>query len=517
MKTAVVGATFSAGSSSLGASESALLAGISGSSRNACATLGTVDGILGICPQERATRVRSAGCNATGLPDEALDELLGRAGRRRNDITCYAIAEPSCAPLSAVSSRVGHHFAHACAAFLPSPFETSTIVVCDHESPQISVWDGNGTAITPVEWPWVGPGFVELLSECARAIGLTAIGREQRLEALARLEPRASDPSARDLFALEDYGIRARPGWQSEIERRSAGLNRTEKVALAAALQAQLAELTVAFLARVRSHGPPHRNLCLGGSLFCNTHVNSAIKLSGLFDNTFVPVDPANGGLSPGVALHAAGIRQQLAPFLGPAYSTDEIKATLDNCKLTYRWASDAEAIAVAVDALQRGQLVAWFDGSMEWGPRALGARSILASPFNPYVLDNLNRFLKHREPWRGYALSGLSAAVQEQFTGPVDSPFMECDFVPRDPERFRSILPAPRAAVRVQTVDRSAPRRFQALLVAFGETSGLPLLVNTSFNGFQEPIVCNPRDAVRVFFGSGVDVLILGEFIVAK
>jgi carbamoyltransferase len=178
---------------------------------------------------------------------------------------------------------------------------------------------------------------------------------------------------------------------------------------------------------------------------------------------------------------------------------------------------SDAHLIAFAVDQLQRGRLVAWFEGPMEWGPRALGARSILASPFSRYVLDNLNRFLKHRDSWRGYALSGMASSIQEHFDGPAISPYMECDYSPKDRARFDHVLPGPRAAVRVQTVGSDAPRRFRALLQAFGEATGVPVLVNTSFNGFREPIVCSPRDAVRVFFGSGIDTLVLDEFVINK
>jgi carbamoyltransferase len=169
------------------------------------------------------------------------------------------------------------------------------------------------------------------------------------------------------------------------------------------------------------------------------------------------------------------------------------------------------------VDALGRGRLVGWFDGAMESGPRALGARCILASPFSPYVLENLNRFLKHRQPWRGYALSGLDSDVHTHFDGPPDSPFMECDFVPRNRERLRHVLPQPGAAVRVQTVGAQAPPAFRELLRLFGQASGTPILVNTSFNGFSEPIVCTPRDAVRVFYGTGLDMLVINGFVLTK
>jgi carbamoyltransferase len=143
-------------------------------------------------------------------------------------------------------------------------------------------------------------------------------------------------------------------------------------------------------------------DLCLAGSLFYNTHFCTVAKTSGLFDRVFVPVNPGNSGLAVGTALHASGASPtQTSPFLGPSYDAEEIKATIDNCKLTYDWVGEHGAVTRAVDALRRGSLVGWFNGAMEWGPRALGARCIFANPFAPYVLENLNRFLKHREPWR--------------------------------------------------------------------------------------------------------------------
>jgi carbamoyltransferase len=146
-----------------------------------------------------------------------------------------------------------------------------------------------------------------------------------------------------------------------------------------------------------------------------------------------------------------------------------------------------------------------------------VGGRSILASPQSPFVLENLNRYLKRREPWRGYALSGDAGFVAEHFQGPSKARFMECDFRPLDASTFRHVLPHPQAALRIQTVDETAPARFRQLLRAFGQASGAPILVNTSFNGFQEPLVCSPRDAIRVFFGTGLDLLVLGPFVLRK
>ena len=152
----------------------------------------------------------------------------------------------------------------------------------------------------------------------------------------------------------------------------------------------------------------------------------------------------------------------------------------------------------------------------MEWGHRALGNRSILASPLSPYVLDNLNVFLKQRERHRAYGLSVCEEKAGSYFSGPGRSRSMEYEYTLKDPELFRHVLPAGAQALRVQTVDPAA-LLFQELHTAFAAATGTGVLVNTSFNGFSEPIVCSPRDAIRVFYGTGLDLLVLGCFVVHK
>jgi carbamoyltransferase len=341
------------------------------------------------------------------------------------------------------------------------------------------------------------------------------------MEVLARLRPESRDARIDRLFTGDGTSLSVAPEWRAEIEARVAAATNGDKMtarsSVAAALQARIGELFVEFLRRVREHTQDD-HVCVAGTLFHQSSLNTVAKQSRLFTEVFVPIDPGDPGLAVGTALHANGCEPRaLSPFLGPAYAASEVKRTLDNCKLHYNWVSDEEAIQTAVSALQKGMLVAWFEGAMEWGPRALGARSILASPFSPYVLDNLNGFLKLREPWRGYALSALEEVVGDNFDGPAHAPFMECDYRVRDAQRFGYVLPAPQAAIRVHSVGRQAPRRFARLLKAFGNATGFPGLVNTSFNGFHEPIVCSPRDAVRVFYGSGIDMLVLDQFILTK
>jgi carbamoyltransferase len=152
----------------------------------------------------------------------------------------------------------------------------------------------------------------------------------------------------------------------------------------------------------------------------------------------------------------------------------------------------------------------------MDWGHRALGTRSILANPFSAYGLENLNLYLKQREAHRAYGLSVCHEDVAEHFVGPNRSEWMEYEYRPKDYDRFHWAVPAGVRQVRVQTVG-NGNTLFRQLHKAFAAATGAGVLVNTSFNGFSEPIVCSPRDAIRVFFGSGLDVLVLGRFLVRK
>jgi len=258
--------------------------------------------------------------------------------------------------------------------------------------------------LTPLDPEPLGMDFVR--DTLLEIMPKTAV---QRFEAMARLQPRSQDARVADLVRFDGTGLHVAATLQARIgdwlpSLRPGG---PDAAALAAALQAHLGDLLITFLRQVRARtGASH--VCLGGSLFYHSAMNTRVRQSDVFEQVFIPVDPGNSGLAVGAALHGSGAAPALASaFLGPAYTPDEMKQVLDNCKLRYAWESDGSALDIAVDALRHGRLVGWFDGAMEWGPRALGARCILANPASPYVLENLNRFLKQREPWRGYALSG--------------------------------------------------------------------------------------------------------------
>ena len=501
--------------------ESHLTAGLAGASRYGCVALSDGQQLLGVCEQQSVTRTRGAGFNGSGLPDDALDTMLERLGRTRNDVGRYVIAETGTDPVNGPAvSRINPHFAHARSAYLCSPFSSATIIVCDQTSPKVSVWKGCGAAVTPIEWPWRGPGFVDLYSACAAMLGFASEGGDQRFEALARTSPTCTDRRLSQLLTTDGTALTTAANWQASVEdwlRAESNGQSHPSPRVAASLQNRIGELFLEFLTQVKRQETPG-HLCLAGTFFYHSSMITLAKGANLFSDVFVPPDPGNAGLAVGAALEASGCAPKtVSPFLGPAYDETEIKGTLDNCKLQYDWENDDEIIDAAVQALCRGRLVGWFEGPKEWGPRALGGRSILASPLSPYVLENLNRFLKRREPWRGYALSAPDEFLHTQFEGPDQAPFMECDYRPLDTGRFRHILPSPDAVIRVQSVGRHAPPRFSRLIERFGAKTGVPCLVNTSFNGFNEPMVCNPRDAVRVFYGSGVDMAVIERFVLSK
>ena len=202
--------------------------------------------------------------------------------------------------------------------------------------------------------------------------------------------------------------------------------------------------------------------------------------------------------------------------YLGPELTDEEIVRTLDTCKVPYTVSEGAPEIAARLIA--DGNIVAWVQGRMEFGPRALGNRSILGDPRHASTRDRINESVKYREPWRPFAPSCLSETMGEYFTPSATSPFMIlCFDVLND---RRPVIPAVVHAdntSRVQTVDRNQNPPYRRLIEEFARLTGVPVVVNTSFNLRGEPIVCTPRDALRTFWSSGMDYLVMGSCVVAK
>ena len=351
-------------------------AGLNGGVRNGAAALGDNGRVVAVCAEERVTRVRGGGVPG-GLPDEALDLLLQRRGQTRRDLSRYVVVDGGALPTGAPAEALDHHRAHASVAYLSSPFAAAAIVVCDHDEPGVSVWSGDGGVITRVDWPRADLGFAAAYFRVAAALGFHTGAAGQRLEALARLQPGVRDAAVDALFGWRDGALIVDPALEQRLAQMAGSAESADilpRARVASAAQARLGELVVALLADVQQRLGAER-LCVGGSLFYQSYLNTLMRRSGLFAEVFVPVDPGDSGLAVGAVLHGmGGAPAPVSPFLGPAYSAEEVKAVLDNCKLNYSWESEEGAVAAAVHALREGHLVGWFDGGMEWGPRALGA-----------------------------------------------------------------------------------------------------------------------------------------------
>jgi carbamoyltransferase len=268
------------------------------------------------------------------------------------------------------------------------------------------------------------------------------------------------------------------------------------------------------------------KSLCLAGGLFLNPVVVSHVERNTGFDNVFVQPAAGNEGTALGAAWyvrHQVQKKPRLAAVekldWGPSYSSHDIKRILDNCKARYRFhTSDEHRMEETIQLLAAGKIVGWFHGAAEFGPRALGNRSLLASPWAAYVKENLNEFVKHRETFRPFAISVLAERAAEHFDYSPSARFMATLGLAK-PEAARLLegflLPGQR--VRLHVVEPAANPLLGRLLQRFGQFAAAPMLVNTSFNLFGEPLVVSPRDAVRSYFCSGVDALVIGNFSLAK
>lgn len=265
------------------------------------------------------------------------------------------------------------------------------------------------------------------------------------------------------------------------------------------------------------------RRLCLAGGVAMNSKANGRVLAAGLVDEVFVQPAATDDGTAIGAAI--AAHRSLVVPipryrledvYLGPEYSDAEIAQTLETYKLPSIRCDAVEEVTARL--LSEGAIVGWFQGRMEFGPRALGNRSILADPRTAEMKDRVNESVKFREGWRPFAPSCLAEVASEYFEGCVDAPYMilTFDVLPQARTRIPAVTHADNTA-RVQTVRRDVNPRYWRLIDEFGKRTGVPVIMNTSFNLRGEPIVCAPKDAIRTFYSSGLDYLVMGDHILAK
>ena len=262
--------------------------------------------------------------------------------------------------------------------------------------------------------------------------------------------------------------------------------------------------------------------VCLTGGVALNCKMNKKImEMSEVKDFFIQPVANDAGLVIGGVleASHRSGLNPRFLMkhnYWGPSFSNEEIKKALDERKIIYKKLKDLKKIAKAI---ADGYFVGWFQGRMEMGPRALGNRSILCDPRRIDLKDRLNDFVKHRERWRPYAPSVLEEYADNYIINLKTAPFMikTFDINKEFQQQIEAILHPVDKTTRPHIVCRSVNPRYYDLIDEFRKLTGLPIILNTSFNDHGEPIVCSPIDAIKDFFGTGLDTLVLGDFIIQK
>ena len=293
---------------------------------------------------------------------------------------------------------------------------------------------------------------------------------------------------------------------------------------IAASAQAAFEEVVLRLARRIRRECGSNRLVILAGGCGLNCIANGKILRESIFDEIFVPPVPhdAGGALGAAMLLHHQLTGENPQPIytaqFGPEFKDEDIREVIEDVRgLAVEELEEQSLVNRTAECIDKGGVVAWFQGRSEYGPRALGNRSFLADPRNESARENLNRKIKKREPFRPFAPSVKAECAAEYFEIDQPSPFMTI-IVPVRPEK-RQIIPAVThvdGSARPQTVDREINPRYWAVLDAFESRTGVPVLLNTSFN-IQEPIVCTPDEAVSTFLRSEADALAIGNFWVTK
>ena len=422
---------------------------------------------------------------------------------------------------------VNHHVAHALSAFYSSGFEEANVISLDASGGYDSGLLGAGRGKDLEEfhrvpndssWGVLYGQFTRVLgfrphSDEGKVMGLAAFGTPQGAfpfidfdEGIPRID---REGMKRHLAKLPSRG------WQEPLSQAHKDLAATLQWNFEKAVRQMAAWL----------HGKTGlRSVCLGGGCALNCSTNGKVLLEPFVDRIFVQPAAHDASTALGAAfrvhVEVTGARPDFVlehAYWGPSFSSAQVKTALDralvkNCRKSSDLAGDVSAL------LAEGKVVGWFQGRMEIGPRALGGRSILADPRRIEAKDHVNHRVKNREPWRPFAPSFLSESFAPYVEKPHPSPFMILAFQgkPGWIEKLPAAAHVDRT-IRVQTVEKAAHPRYWALIEAFAGRTGVPCLLNTSFNVAGQPIVCTPFDAISTFFACGLDVLAIEDWLVFK
>ena len=463
-----------------------------------------------------------------------------------------------------------HHISHAASAFFPSPYKRAAVLTLDGvgEWTTSSLAVGNGRSLKVIKEVHFPHSLGLLYSAFTYYLGFKVNSGEYKVMGLAPYgEPRYVDLIRENLISVKDDG-----SFQLNMDYFDypTGLTMTSKkfhklfggpprrpetqltqreMDLAASVQ-KVTEDIVLKIAKEAARETGEKNLCLAGGVALNCVANGILSQEKTFDNIWIQPAAGDAGGALGAALcvwhllnngerkiSLAGDRMKGA-FLGPEFSEKEIVDDLDACGAIYEKLSETKLISKVVNALVNKKAIGWMQGRMEFGPRALGGRSIIADPRSPHTQKQLNLKVKYRESFRPFAPSVLREDVGQWFEHASESPYMLIVAnVKKDKRRSMTSfekrlfgidkLNVPRSSVpavthvdysaRIQTVDSNTNPRFHALISKFKEKTGCPLIVNTSFNVRGEPIVCTPKDAFKCFMGTELDILVVGDYLLIK
>ncbi len=443
-------------------------------------------------------------------------------------------------------TAVDHHYAHAAYAFYPSSFQRALVLTLDGGSAMragaVAVADGD--RIQPLAAARFPHSVGLLYSEITKLLGWDPGEDVHRTVWLSTTgEPEFSGvfrhifaPLRRGELRLNadcfNHGASGRIRLSEKLlaaigldgpAKQAAEMPQSWRANLAASLQSE-AETALVELAEFWRRRTGTSLLCFGGGVAFNALLADALAARCGFSDGFIPPAAGNAGCAIGAAMaatQAAGVavrRCMMSASLGPAFSGQEIKDILDNCRLRYRHLAMPQLVQAVAELLAEGSFVGWFQGAAEFGPRALGHRSILAAPRDHWVKENLNAYTKRREPFRPLAASVTEEAAARYFDyrWPAPAAYLASVARVKDAGSIPGLAFAGNRA-RIHVVARAANKPYHELLTRVGQLTGHPVLINTSFNEPGAPLAATPGEALRVFYSSGVDALAIGNFLIHK
>ena len=441
---------------------------------------------------------------------------------------------------------VPHHISHVVGSFFVSPYESAALLSVDGLGEWATTFKGVGRGTTfqclaQDYFPWSLGGVYEAATEfCGfrcnydegKTMGLAPLGNPgtfgRIVEKMFWVNDDMSIGVDLSYFNYQYYGQRCGKKFYATFgqPRRMTKAAPFEQhhLDVAAAFQKQLEECVLKIARQLRERTGEDYLVIAGGTALNSVTNGRLVRESGFKDVYVMPAAGDNGtaiGAAYYVSTSILGQPRSYVhdnPFVGTEYANAVIQKSLEDFKLEHRYVPDGELEIQAADLLQQGQIIGWFQGRMEIGPRALGNRSILANPMLPDMKDKINAQVKHREAFRPFAPSCPIEDTPRFFEQLVADPFMlkVCDVRPDK----RTVIPAVThvdGTARLQTVHKETNPRYHRLLKEFENLSGVPVLLNTSFNVMGEPIVESPADAIRCFFTTGLDHLVLGNYIISK